>query len=321
MMELNNRNIRFLSHMGAQGVLGQAVYDLAKEFDFYALTADLGIASGFSRFMEKYPERFVNVGIAEQSLISTAAGLATKEIPAMATSWGAFASYRCADQIRCFLGMMCANVKVVGMGSGLANSRLGGSHYNIGDLALLRSMPGINVIAPCDGVEIYSAIEASLKNDVPTYIRLTGGDRLPIINQSPSYRFQIGKANLLRAGKDVLIVGCGNLLSECLKAADILAEQEISAAILNMHTIKPLDTEAILSNLSYQLIVTVEEHNVIGGLGAAIAEVLSEVNHKPRQIRLGIEDFVPCAGDYEYLLECCGLSAEQIASRIVKEIR
>lgn len=320
MLEVNDRNSRLLSYLGAKGSLGQAVLDLAEKAKFYAVSADLAFGSGIYRFSENYPDRYIDVGIAEQNMVAIAAGLASEEVPVIAASWGAFASYRCADQIRCFLGLMHSNVKIIGAGSGFAEARFGGSHFGIGDLALLRSIPGIDVIVPCDGLEIYFAMSAVLRNNRPTYIRLTGGDRLPIINQSSSYHFQIGKANLLQEGRDVLIVGCGNLLSECLKAASILLEKGISAAVLNMHTIKPLDSETLLSDLTYRLIVTVEEHNVMGGLGSAVAEALASVKAKPVQIRLGIEDFMPDAGEYGYLLECCNLTGDQIASRILREM-
>ena len=306
--------------MGAQGALGQAVYDLSFEIDFYAVSADLGVASGFSRFAAKFPEKFINVGIAEQSLVSVSAGLSNKETPVIGTSWGAFASYRCADQVRIFMGLMRSNIKLVGMGSGLAIPRFGGSHYGIGDIALMRSIPDIDVIAPSDGIEIYRAIDEAMHNDRPTYIRLTGGDYLPIINDSKEYYFEIGKANILRKGNDVLIVGCGNLLHECLEVEKILQNYGITTTIINMHTIKPLDKETLFSNLNHKLIVTVEEHNIMGGLGSTIAETLSGFQNRPRQIILGISDFVPKAGDYAYLLECCNLSAEKIADRIMKEM-
>ena len=277
MLEVNDRNSRLLSYLGAKGSLGQAVLDLAEKAKFYAVSADLAFGSGIYRFSENYPDRYIDVGIAEQNMVAIAAGLASEEVPVIAASWGAFASYRCADQIRCFLGLMHSNVKIIGAGSGFAEARFGGSHFGIGDLALLRSIPGIDVIVPCDGLEIYFAMSAVLRNN-----------RLPIINQSSSYHFQIGKANLLQEGRDVLIVGCGNLLSECLKAASILLEKGISAAVLNMHTIKPLDSETLLSDLTYRLIVTVEEHNVMGGLGSAVAEALASVKAKPVQMRVSM---------------------------------
>lgn len=312
----------FLAHMGAQGSLGQAVYDMARDgCDLFAVSADLGIASGFSRFIKEYPENYVNVGIAEQNLISIAAGISNEYLPVIATSWGTFASYRCADQIRTFLGLMNCNVKIVGMGSGLAISKFGGSHYGIGDLALLRGIPGLIIVTPCDGIEIYYSVCEAIKTKMPIYIRLTGGDKLPIINSDSDYRFEIGKANVLTEGEDVLIIACGTLLHECIKADKLLRERYISSTIINMHTIKPLDLETVLRRLNYKLIVTVEEHNVIGGLGSAIAERLAGILNKPPHILIGIEDFVPLAGDYKYLLDKCGLSALKIAERIERVLR
>lgn len=320
MIELDDKNLRLLSYLGSRGSLGKALLDMAEKKHFYAVSADLAFGSGISSFRDKYPERYIDVGIAEQDMVAVAAGLATRDVPVIAASWGAFASYRCADQIRCYLGLMNSNVKIIGAGSGFSEARFGGSHFGIGDMAMVRSIPGIDVIVPCDGLEVYAAVEAALSNDRPTYIRMTGGDRLPIINRDPAYRFEVGKANMLRDGRDVLVVGCGGLLSECVKAAELLDGQGISVKVLDMHTIKPLDTEALLSSLSCRLIVTVEEHNVIGGLGSAVAEALSGVKDRPVQLRLGVDDFVPGAGDYGNLLECCGLTAEQIAGRIQEEL-
>ena len=317
MFTVTKKNCMFLAHMGAQGSLGQAVYDMAKDgYDFFAVSADLGVASGFSRFIRDFPENYVNVGIAEQNLISIAAGISSEDLPVIATSWGAFASYRCADQIRTFLGLMGCNVKIVGMGSGLAISRFGGSHYGIGDLALLRGIPGLTIVAPGDGIEIYYSVYEAMKAKGPVYIRLTGGDRLPIINSDLDYDFEIGKGNVLTEGEDVLIVGCGILVYECLKAERLLRERDISCTVVNMHTIKPLDSEAILGRLNHKLIVTVEEHNVMGGLGGGVAELLAGVSNKPPHMLMGIGDFVPLAGDYEYLLDVCGLSAVKIAKKI-----
>lgn len=322
MLTYNKKNRMFLSHMGAQGALGQAVYDMAgDEYDFFAVSADLGVASGFSRFIKEKPENYVNVGIAEQNLIAVSAGISNESLPVIATSWGTFASYRCADQIRTFLGMMNSNVKIVGMGSGLAISRFGGSHYGIGDFSLLRGIPGLTIVAPCDGIEIYYAVYETMRMTGPVYIRLTGGDRLPIINSGQSYKFEIGRPNILSEGEDVLIIACGTILNECINAEKILRDRGITATIMNMHTIKPLDVDSIISRLNHKMLVTVEEHNVIGGLGAAVAEALAGTVEKPKHLLLGINDFVPSAGDYNYLLENCGLSSLQIADRIENELR
>lgn len=319
-LPLDKRRLRFLAHMGARGCLGQAVYDLAKREDlsFSVVSADLGIASGFQRFIDEYPDRYINVGIAEQNLIGLAAGMAQDDDPVIATSWGAFASYRCADQIRNYLGYMQNNVKIVGMDSGLTLSRFGGSHFSIGDIALIRSIPGITLLSPCDGIEIYQCIEAALKLRGPVYIRLTGGETLPVINQNSAYRFVIGKAQILQQGSDISIVTTGSMTEQCLAAVKILEAHGVSCSLINISTIKPLDRDALLSQINHKLIVTVEEHNVLGGLGSVVAEVLTDVAVRPRQIMLGIPDMIPPAGTYKYLLSYCGLLGEQIAERVLE---
>ncbi|MBQ9901029.1 MAG: transketolase [Clostridia bacterium] len=320
MLEINSKNIRFLSRMGAQGVLGQVVYENAcDDADFFALSADLGIPSGFERIMKQFPDKFLDIGIAEANMLSVAAGIADEKTPAIATSWSPFATYRCADQMRVFMGCMRKNIKVIGMGSGLHTPYLGSSHYGVGDVAVAMSIPGIDVIAPADGLEIYAALNAALKNDRPTYIRLTGGDTLPMIYKE-DFRFEIGKANLIKQGSDVLIVGCGYILSETIKAAEILEKNGISCTVADMHTIKPIDTEFLKTASDYRLTVTVEEHSVFGGLGSAVLKALSELNIQKPFCSLGIDDFFPTVGSYSYLLKQCGLDSESIADRIMKKL-
>ena len=307
--------------MGARGCLGQAVYDLAVECeDFCVVSADLGLASGFQRFMNDYSSRFYDVGIAEQNLIGFAAGFSSDDRPVVATSWAAFASYRCADQIRNYMELMRSNIKLIGMDSGVTISRFGGSHYAIGDIAMLRSIPGISVISPVDGFEIYQVIQAVLQDDSPTYIRLTGGETLPIIHKDPEYRFELGKASVLRNGEDVIIFCHGAISNECLKAADILEADKISCGVIAMSTIKPLDKEIINKYLHCGLFVSVEEHSIYGGLGSAIAEYTSGLEIRPKQLLLGIDDFIPMTGSYEYILETCGLLGHQIANRVLREM-
>lgn len=321
MLENNRKNNRFLARMGAQGVLGQAVFDIAEdEKDFFAVTADLGVASGFSRFMQKYPERFVNVGIAEQNLLSVAAGIAEADCPVVATSWATFATYRCADQIRTFMGFMNKNIKLIGMGSGLHIPYFGGSHYGIGDVAVVNSIPNITIISPSDAREIYASIYASMNTNNPTYIRLTGGDFIDPIYTEDDYSFEIGKANIIKEGSDVCIITCGSILHEVIKCEQLLLESHISAMIVDMHTIKPLDYGLLNRQMDKKLIVCVEEHNIVGGLGDSVASYLSSKPNSPRVIKIGIEEFFPKAGSYDYLLEQCHLSGKQIAARIKKEV-
>ena len=321
MLEINSKNIRFLSRMGAQGALGQAVYDCACDgIDFYAVSADLGIAAGFERFMKNYPQKYIETGIAEANMLSVAAGVSEENTPSIAASWSAFATYRCADQMRVFMGCMQKNVKVIGLGSGLHIPYFGSSHYGIGDVAVAMSIPGIDVISPADGLEIYVAVTAALKNNRPTYIRLTGGDTLPIIYKE-SINFEIGKANVIREGGDVLIIGCGYILSETLKAAKILEQNGIYCTVADMHTIKPIDTEFLKNASKYRLIVTVEEHSVFGGLGSAVLKGLSELNVQTPICTIGIDDFFPTSGSYNYLLKQCGIDSESIADQIIHKFK
>ncbi len=314
--------LRFLAHMGARGCLGQVVYDLAKtgELDFSVVSADLGIASGFQRFIAEYPFRYLNVGIAEQNMIGVAAGMASTDHPVIATSWASFASYRCADQIRNYLGLMQSNVKVIGMDSGFTLSRFGGCHYAVGDIAMLRAIPGLTILSPCDGVEIYQCVEEALRFQGPVYIRLTGGETLPVINRDDSYQFEIGKSSRLAIGQDVAILSTGAIVYQCLLAAQLLEKQGVSCSLLNIRSLKPIDRNAILELQGHRLIVTVEEHSVLGGLGAAVAEVLAPLASQPPQIMLGISDMIPRAGSYPYLLSTVGLTGQQIAEQIISAL-
>lgn len=317
MLENNNRNARFLARMGAQGTYGQAIFDLAEDDnDFFAVSADLGVASGLDRLKKGYGEKYVNVGIAEQNMISIAAGLADKDIPVFASSWAPFATYRCADQIRVFAGIMQKNIKIVGLASGMHIPKFGSSHYGLGDIALMRSISNITIVAPCDGLEIYHAIHQTAKISGPVYIRLTGGDLMPVINNWESMEFEIGKASWLKKGEDVAFIGCGCILSIINKVAERLDEDGISCSVINMHTIRPLDLHSIDECIKYKLIVTVEEHSVLGGLGSAVCEYVATKSNHPPIIKLGVNDFYPISGEYDYLLRQCGLDPDTIYERV-----
>lgn len=315
-MEMNKKNMRFLSRMGSRGSFGQAILDIAEEKEYFVMSADLGHASGFDRLIKTHPERYVNVGIAEQNLVGVAAGVAKSGIPAVATTYAPFASMRCADQVRNYLGYMGLNVKIIGLDSGMVQSKFGGSHYGTEDLALMRAIPNLTVLSPSDGREIYESVYAMMEIEGPVYLRLTGGSYIPEINDMEEYHFEIGKANVLKQGKDIAFIGTGTILKEVLKAADILENDNISCAVINMHTIKPLDKEIIKEFLDVKMIVSVEEHSIIGGLGSAVAEYLCEFSQKPVQLILGVKDTFPHPGDYQYLLNECGLTGEQIAEKV-----
>ncbi|MGN0605349.1 MAG: transketolase family protein [Oscillospiraceae bacterium] len=312
---------RFLARMGARGCVGQALWDCAEEIEFFYTSADLAHASGYDRLLNKYPERFLDTGIAEQNLIGVAAGLAADGTPVVATTWAMFASARVADQVRNFMGYMQRNIKLIGMDSGLIQSRFSYSHTNPPDIAIMRAIPGITIISPCDGVEIYTAVQAALKIRGPVYIRLTGGTLLPIIHNSDMIDFHIGKAITLKTGKRVAIIGCGTILENALKAAEMLSKEDIDCAVIDMHTICPIDASLLDKLIDYELIVSLEEHLLSGGLGSAIAEYYSKYRTSPKQIMMGIDNKYTEPGSETYSREQNNLLSEQIATRIISELQ
>ena len=318
MMEITKAKARLWSRLGARAVFGQAILETAKERDdFYVLSADLGQSSGLSRFRGEFPDRFVNCGIAEQNMIGIAAGLAKDGTNVFATSFSPFVTMRACEQVRMNMGYMQLNIKTVGLGSGLIMAQLGNSHYGLEDGSVMRAIPGMTVVSPADGAEIVKTVEALCDFKGPAYLRLTGGPGLPVVYEE-DFDFQIGKGITLREGKDAAVITAGTMVYYAKKAAEILAEKGLDVSVIDMHTIKPLDTGAVDAQLGKKLIVTVEEASVIGGLGSAVAEYLAPKKGKPPQLILGIRDCFPHAGSYAYLLEQCRLTAEQIAEDILR---
>lgn len=321
MLPFDSKTVRFLARMGARGVLGQAVYDYVSDGkDLFAVSADLIHASGFDRLLRDYPDKVVDVGIAEQNLIGVSAGLSRSGIPTVATSWAMFTSARVADQVRNFMGYMQSNVKLIGMDSGFVQSRFSYSHSNPPDIAIMRAIPGLTVISPCDGVEIYRAVYAALEHKGPVYIRLTGTGMLPVVYKNFD-DFKIGKANILREGNQVAIIACGNVVKNVIDAADILNGKGISTKVVNMHTIVPLDEDVLNSLSSCQLILTVEEHLLHGGLGSAVAEYYAGKDFRPKHIMLGVDNYYPLPGRMKYVEETMGILPEQIVETIEKSLQ
>lgn len=316
-MEINKRNVRTWSMVGARGAFGMVIGELAQERDdFMVLSADLGGSSGLKRFMETHPDRFIDVGIAEQNMIGIAAGIAREGIPVFATSFAPFISLRSGEQMRMDAGYMHLNVKAVGLGSGLSTGFLGNSHYGLEDAAVMRAIPNITVVSPADGAEIAKATAAALDHDGPMYIRLTGAANNPVV-YSENYEFQIGKAIRLQEGGDVAILATGTMVYESLQAAKCLEEHGISTAVLDVHTLKPLDEEPIREYSGrVKLLVTVEEHVKTGGLGSAVAAACCPMRRHAPQMIIGLPDRFGKAAEYRSLLTCYGLTGSQIADQI-----
>ena len=317
MQEFNSLNIRTWSMLGQRGTLGLVLTDLAEKDPLLTvLSADLGRTSGLSRFMENYPDRFINAGIAEQNMVGMAAGLAKEGRHVFMSTFANFLAMRSYEQMRLCLGYMQFPVKAVGIGSGFAMGMFGNSHYGMEDLTLMRAVPGLTVLSPADCTEVVKCLEAVLDYPKPVYLRLSGVMNQPMVYRK-DYEFQIGKAILLREGSEIAVLATGTMVAESLKAAKILGESGKDVAVWNFHTVKPLDRDAVKkASTAAKLVVSVEEHSIQGGFGGAVAEVLSELPGSPRLLRIGIGDFFPHAGDYKYLLEQCGLTASAIARRI-----
>ena len=312
-------NIRTWSMLGSCGAFGMAALDLPDIDDKTVIvTADLCSFSGLERFRTRFPDRLYNVGIAEQNMIGVAAGLTKEGFNVFATTYATFASTRSCDPVRVHMGYMGFGIKLVGLTAGLSVGILGATHMSIEDVAIMRAIPNMTVLSPADCTETVKATLAAARHDGPVYLRLTGGMNNPVVYKE-DYDFQIGKAISLRQGDDITIIATGTMVYQALEAAKILEAKGLSAAVIDMHTIKPLDTGLLdKAFTSSKLIVTVEEHSVIGGLGGAVAEYKSTKQNAPVQLTIGIEDFFPHAGDYAHLLEKCGLTSVQIARKIAE---
>ena len=300
-----------MSKIATRDAYGQALAELGAENEnIVVLDADLSKSTKTNDFKKVFPERFFNMGIAEQNLLGTAAGFAaTGKIP-FASSFAVFAVGRAYDQIRNSIAYPRLNVKIAATHAGLTVGEDGGSHQMLEDLALMRALPNMTVLVPADAVETKQAIRTAAEYDGPVYIRL-GRPKVPVLFDD-SYSFQIGKGVVLQEGTDVAIMATGIMVSKAVEAAEQLQQEGISAAVVNISTVKPLDQELVIEMAQKTgAIVTCEEHNIFGGLGSAVAEVLVEHCPVPMQ-RIGVEDHFGESGLPDELLEKYGLTAAHI---------
>lgn len=291
---------------------GQTMADLANEYpELVVLDGDLANSTRADIFADVHPDRFFEMGIAEQNMIGVAAGLATIGFVPWISTFAAFVAKRALDQIRVVVAQPHLNVKLCGSYSGILTSKTGKTHQSVEDIAIFRAMPGVRTIVPADVVELRAAMRAMMEQPGPDYLRLTR-DASPVIF-GDDYRFEFGKGHLLRDGADVGIVSTGVQTVRVLAAADALAEEGVSASVLHLPTIKPLDRAAIVSLADRTgAIVTAEDHSIYGGLGSAVAEVLGE-ERPTRMRRIGWQDTYGESGPNDALLEKYGLSSRHVA--------
>lgn len=307
-----------MSKKATRQAYGEALVELGKiNKNIVVLDADLTKSTKTSMFQKEFPERHFNVGIAEADLMGTAAGFATCGKIPFASTFAMFAAGRAFEQIRNTIAYPKLNVKIAPTHAGISVGEDGGSHQSVEDIALMKSIPGMVVLSPADAVETKKMIFAAAEYEGPVYIRMGRLDVETIFDEE-TYDFQIGIANTIREGNDVTIAATGLMTYEALKAADILAQEGISVRVINVGTIKPLDGETILKAAKEtKFIITAEEHSVIGGLGSAVSEFLSEV-YPAKVKKLGIYDKFGQSGKANELLEKYELTAAKLVS-MVKE--
>lgn len=292
-----------------------------RDSSLWVLTADVMRTARLGPFAKAFPERFLNVGIAEQCMVGVAAGLATCGKVPVVNAFAAMLSMRACEQIRTDLCYGNLNVKLVASAAGFAAGYAGPTHHAIEDIAILRAMANMTVLVPCDARETREAVRAALVRPGPVYIRI-GGRAPDFTVYGDALDYRIGRAVVLRDGGDVTLIACGRTVVECVGAARLLSEEGIQVRVLDMHTVKPIDVTAIEQAVRQtRLVVTVEEHNVFGGLGSAVAETMAELGCSTPLKRLGVPDAYAPIATADVLLERYGVTAPRIADSVAGSLR
>ena len=293
---------------------GNALAEFGEKYDFVVLDADLAAATKTGVFKKKFPERFFDCGIAEGNMISVAAGLAAAGLVPFASTFAMFSAGRAFEQIRNSIGYPHLNVKIGATHAGITVGEDGATHQCLEDIATMRSIPGMAIINPADDTEARAAVEFAINYYGPVYLRF-GRLAVPVLNDRSTYKFEFGKGVNMADGTDVTIIGTGLTVDMALSARALLANEGISARVINIHTIKPLDTEIVLDAAAKTgAIVVAEEHNIIGGLGSAVCEAVCSACPVP-VVRLGIEDTFGRSGKVPALLEAYGLTPANLAEK------
>lgn len=299
---------------------GRALCEFGANEKIMVFDADLTICTMSCYFAQKYPERFFNAGIAECNMAGMAAGAASCGKVSFIHTFAMFAAGRIYDQVRNSIAYPGLNVKIVGTHAGLSVGEDGATHQCIEDISLMRTIPGMTVICPCDANETRESVKAMIEYDGPCYLRLGRSGVENVTCDIKGYHFELGKGIQLSDGNDVSIVATGLMVQEALKAKDLLAEEGIAARVIDLHTIKPIDKDILVkAAVETGAIVTTEEHNVVGGLGAAVSEVIGEVCPVP-VVKHGVEDVFGHSGTAEALMIKYGLTATKIAEKAKKAI-
>lgn len=318
---MDNLNARVVSRLGQAGsVFGLALPEyMSKHGGIKVVSADMSRPAGLDRFKNQYPNDFYNTGIAEQNMLGVAAGLASEGYTTVAEAQACFMSMRSFEQVRQYMGYMQFPIVCVGINSGFSLTFFGNSHYAVEDIAIMRAISNVTVLSASDALMAVTLFEKALDMHAQVYLRLAGGLNTPIVyNAQPDVT--IGGSNVLREGKDMVLLATGSMVHNALQSAELLSQHGVDAKVVDMYSIKPIDKEQIVNATKSKLIVTIEEHNVVGGLGGAVAEVVSEMASTTKLLRLGVNDQYATVGDYAYLLSQYRLTPELIAEDVLKNL-
>jgi len=322
MKNFSDNEAKQWSRMGPRAMFGQFMLDIAKtNKNLMVLSADLGRSSGLDRFKKQYPEKYLSVGISEQNLIGVASGLAKEGFKVFVTSFAPFLSMRASEQIRMNLGYMKLPVNLVALGSGVSMGYLGNSHFGLEDIGVMRTIPGLNISSPADCSELRNILfDYAFENRGPSYIRLTGIPGYPAAYKE-TYTYTFNEPVTLNNGKDILILSTGSMVSQSLAACKNLSKKNISAELINIHTLKPFSEKIIKKFNNFSNIITVEEHSIIGGLSSIIAEKMAKLNCKSKLTSIALPDSFGPTGTYNYLLDFHGLTGSKISEKILNVLK
>jgi transketolase len=317
MEKITKKDIVQWSRLGPRAMFGQFMLKLGEvNDDLMVISADLGRSSGLDRFKKQFPEKYLSVGISEQNMIGVAAGMAKEGHKVFVTSFAPFISMRASEQVRMNLGYMELPVNLVALGSGLSMGYLGNSHYGLEDIAVMRAIPNLSIHNPADCLELREIVTDISENERgPSYIRLTGTPGMPPANDE-TYHYEYGIPGQLSEGDDVLIVAIGSLVAQSKIAVEKLGQVGIKAELMNLRTIKPVPSELLNKMMAFDYIVSVEEHSIIGGLYATIAEQIVASGVAKKILPIALPDNFGPTGTYAYLLDYYGLTGEKIAERV-----
>lgn len=317
MMDFSSQNIMQWSRLGMRKAYGAVLNELANDHgDLVSIAADVADSANLYDFARNHPERHFNAGISEQNMVAMAAGLAKEGGNVFVTSFAPFVSLRGYEAIRTLICYMNLNVKIAALSSGFSLGVQGATHYALEDIAIMRAIPNLLVLSPADTTEMAKAMEYLADYEGPAYLRITGLPGSAAVYRA-DYAYDVNRLNIVREGTDVGIFATGTLVNESVRAARLLSKNGINPAVVNLSTLNPVKSDEIAAEcLKYKLVMTVEEHNIVGGIGSIVSEALAGTMKHPKLVRMGTTDDNHRVGNYSYMMEKNGLSAKAISMRV-----